>query len=208
MLHRFLGAFALLSLLLPASAALAVPVTITIEAGQSGDVRFSLVHTAEADPVTIDGNEFLRGGQKFRLSGTLTGDLTGTVLTIDAGVITVKNPMPDMIVTGGTLTWPGFDPDAETDAFIGTIATENYGTFSFFDNQSILADTAQTLTQTAEGAFAVLWGNNWTGPVPTSGQFPNYGLDLGLDIRPVPAPGAAVMLFGGMVGLAAFGRRR
>ncbi len=209
MLHRsFKLALALAVLLLPGLAS-AVPVVLTVGTGNDGGISFSTLHSATKKPATIAGNEFRRNGDdKFSLSGSLSGDIVigATIkVTFDPGTIVVDGG-PDISVTGGMLEWPGFDPDAETNAFIGTIVTSTHGTFHFFDNQSILAPGAQTITSER----ILLWGNNWTGPVPTPGAIPNWGIDVGLEFPtpPAPEPGLAVLMAVGLAGLALFGRRR
>jgi len=203
---RFPAALLALALVAPgflAAPAAAVPVTLTLEEDRV-PFRVSIIHIADSNPFTIGTNEFFTGGTggpgigSFKVAGQIQADLTGTTLTFLSGVLDVEDAsgFPDITVTGGAISFPGLDPDAETDAFIGTMETAEYGTFHFFDNQSTLGDAAQTF----DGTTAIIWGNNWTGPAPTG--VPLWGIDFQMKI---PEPGLSVLLVSALSLLGAAG---
>jgi hypothetical protein len=223
MIRIFAAALSLSLLALGSAPALALPVTLTIFDGSAGKMQFSFLHEASSNQANIDGNQFFKGGAKTSVAAVLTGDLTAEVLTIDAGVIDVDDlsGLPDIVVTGGSIDFSG---PGNTDTFIGTLVTANYGTFYFFDNQDTGSTGLAPFAQTFDGTTAILWGNNW-GPglapdeVTCDEQsdvdcepFTRWGIDLGILVEGtmIPGPEASTtsLLLPALAGLFVFGNRR
>ncbi|HEB88547.1 MAG TPA: PEP-CTERM sorting domain-containing protein [Deltaproteobacteria bacterium] len=179
-----------------ATAAAAVPVSLVVAMDPNeGGFGFSYLHDGNTQCSTMGGIEFCENGPPLRdLSGTLSGDLVGNVLSGISGVIAVAGE-PDIVVTGGFVDFDASAPDT----FGAQLETSTHGTFYFLDHA--FAGAANSFN----GVDLRLWGNNWNNTgTPDPGPFARYGLDLGITV--IPEPGTALLLGLGLGVLAA--RRR
>lgn len=169
-------------------AAIAVPISVvlTSTSGSSGGFGFSFLHTATSNCETISGVEFCKNGTTYAIvnGSTLTGTLDGLHLSGLSGTLDVVGGA-DIIVTDGDINFAASAPDT----FGGFLETSSHETFHFLDHS--FAGPANTLTSTA----LFLWGNNWDTGTAAGHTDPDWGIDLGFDITPVPEP-TTLTLFG------------
>jgi hypothetical protein len=85
-----------------------------------------------------------------------------------------------------------------------------YDTSIIFNNSIACCSAASSAPNAFDGALMSLWGADFNGPGITTSVVaaPLLGLDLRIELQPVPVP-AAVWLFGNdLLGLAGIARRR
>jgi hypothetical protein len=214
------AAFAIAALLLP-SVSQAVAISYEIEMGSQGGFQFSYIHSAssgaERDGVRpigggADADDVLfkySGAKLFELSGTITGDLTAGVLTLDSGIIVDAVGIGGdfvgqdwtLTLNGGTLAQVG--PGDLMEGTIDYVLSNDdgpesvSGTFYFFSEA--LAGPANTLTATQLGG----WGNNWdnvNGTEPSGGGLNSIGVDIRAQGTVIPEPtGFIVFAIGALV---------
>lgn len=194
-------------LLLPLSAQ-AVPISYAVEMGSQGGFQFSYIHSAGSGPrlddirpigggAPVDDVRFKWSGEKyFSLSGNITGDLTGNVLTLDNDIVLDATGMNSyagqdwsLAITGGTLTQVG--PGDLMEGTIDYVLSNDFGpesasgTFYFFARA--FAGPANTLTADQVGG----WGNNWDNvndSEPLGGGLNSIGMDVRAKGTVIPEP--------------------
>lgn len=204
-------------------AASAMSVQVGVEPWRTldGNFGYSVVHHASGGHMSMGGLDFYAGGGiSHEVAGPtqyLTGDLTGDVLTITGGTLS--------LVGGGTL---GFDYSVldfgvASGSLIGSLGyelTESSGSVEigsfYFYNFDYTNGSCDANGLCDDGEYR-LWGNNWdaaeglpSNNVVRDGQLvtARRGIDLGGQVSaPVPEPSAA-LLFGAGALVAGSGLRR
>jgi hypothetical protein len=172
--------------LVASTAARAVPVSLAVESGTQppwGSIpgfAYSFLHDATKRCIVLGGVQFCQNGATPQaVSGTLSADLTGMVLSNIMGTLSVAGG-PDLVVTDGVIDFAG----SPVDTFGGFLETSSHGTFHYLNH--LFAGLANTF----DGTSLFLWGNNWnTGNPGDPSPFPRWGLDLGITVSFVPEPG-------------------
>ena len=214
----------------------AAPVTIEILSPvKDNGFHFSYEHTAERSDPT--GTYYYGGELTAALSGELTGDLTGGVLTISGGELlrlaksdgTVPLNDAPYDLTLGTMRLKGVldfrNQDLNDESLLGSLHYETFdadgvqtdsGTW-YFANRDFSNATHRPNNLSDEGDLR-LWGNNWPnhrGLIDRASYAPNLRERLGIDLggrvvtQPIPEP-TSVILFvaGGLIVGGAVVRRR
>ena len=175
--------------------------------GVDNGFGFSGFHFAGEDNTSsnsrdYDGNAMtgssLAGFDGVPVSGSyndMTGDLS-MVLTLTGATGTVALTGTGFIYDGsGVLSAP-----ASLDVVFSNPTSELYDTTIDFDNSIVCCSSADPAPNSFNGSQLSLWGADFPDP--------NLGLDLRLQLTPVPVP-AAVWLFGsGLLGLIGIARRK
>ncbi len=212
---RALRSFAIVAALVLPNYALAGPVTFQIVQEVNPDVTFSVIHSAEGNPV--NPLYYSSGEAYLQINGQLTGDLTGGLLTLDP--VTLNLTIISAVVPAAVWTLDilaGSLTDVGGGTAEGTIdyvlrrdgAVDETGTF-YLD--PILFGGGPNISN---GSEIAIWGNNWAAnpafhaATMTREQFAATGsTPLAIDLRAllVPEPAMAWLM---MVAAASCVRRR
>ena len=180
------------------------PIELGLTSGSSGNLSFSFLHNATGAVQTEDGADFFRGGSTQVIAGSITAtwDDANLFTNLSSGTISVTGGA-DFAVTGGSL-----DFGVAAGALIGTIVTDTYGTFYFYNYAFSSGATPANGFYPADPNHPLhLWANNWDNKneaKPSSGA---KGIDLGLRLTVVPEPNTA-LLFGMCIVAIKVGARR
>lgn len=165
----------------------------------------STLHVATPPATTLGGIDWYTSGPTFGiLDGTLTGDLSGGLLTLDPGTLQLDSPGWELQILGGQLT-EGLAGGSIDYALSNGHHVFESGTFYFgpydFGGPNFVS-----------GERIDLWGQNFLGRGPEWLCGKQDFLPLGLDISgtaPTPTPEPATMAMLGLgLGAAGLARRR
>lgn len=219
MMHEFKWMFCLALFVLCPLTAAATPVSISVEPWRTtdGNFGFSVIHEATGGLMQRGGSNFYAGGSiSYAFSDPvqfMTGDLTGSVPTLDAS---------SLLLDGGSLfniESAVLDFSVAAGSVIGLLGYElvdvggsvESGSFYFYnfdytdgscDANGLCVDSGQYRR----------WGNNWENAIHDKPQGSVFvdgvlatrfrGIDLGGEIvsAPVPEPSAALLFgFGALI---------
>ncbi len=180
-----------LLLLLCPTAALSIPVTLSVQTGGVPGFSYSWLHTADACP---HGGYWMCGTQPNQaVTGSLTANQNGNAFAGIAGSLVIGGTRH---VVSGSLNF-----SVAAGASLGNLTIGSLGTFDFVNAQ--LSGPANGYA----GNVISLWGQNFApSKTPVKG---GYGVDLSLKVSPaIPEPTAAlVFALGALVARGAARRR-